>query len=549
MIKIFTLIITLSFFLASLANANVIGTEYQIFNPDLSGTDFTTVHSSEPVKPCMCNLGVFFNYAKNTLTYSDKYYATNTDLKGVRANDYLIGADVYAAFGINKNWDIGVALPFVVTAKNDDPYGVSYFDKFGLTEIRPMTKYRFSGDDSGGWAIIFSGNFNTIKDNPFAGENSGPTVNLELARDITTEGGLKLAGNLGFRKRSPGKQLTSSVTGLPVPFVPFNDAFLFSGALADKFESINSDVVAELKGSISGRSNDDSVKSSQQSLEIDLGIRHDWAKNLNLQAGVGTKLADAQATPDIRAYIGLNYQVGPVCEKPVVAPKVEVAVAAVEIPAAVVKNYPVGVSKLIDLNMPVTSENPANYKAYRWKIGASPEMNCSDKAGYSDEISGEIPIVTHIGEIPDGGITLCAVAKNLTGLWQPFSSPTIIIWEKKKGYELFRINASILFDFDKDNLQKRSYGELEKINKYLKRKAFTKCIIEGHTDSVGTDEYNLDLSRRRAITIKKYLIKKYKFDESMFVTKGMGEANPTDSNATVEGRAQNRHVEFKVFRK
>ena len=180
-------IIALLFFVSGIAHANVVGTAYQNFNPDISGTDFVTVHSSEPVKPCFCNFGVFFNWAKNTLTYSDAYYATNQDLKGIRANDSIVGADVYATFGLTKDWDFGVSLPFIVTAKNDDPYGVSYFSKYGLTEIRPQTKYRFYGDDAGGLAVVLSANFNMIGDNPFAGQNPGPTVNLELAGDTTTE--------------------------------------------------------------------------------------------------------------------------------------------------------------------------------------------------------------------------------------------------------------------------------------------------------------------------------------------------------------------------
>lgn len=646
MTKITTSMIFLIMFIAGTAQANVIGTAYQNFNPSISGTDFTTVHSTRPVKPCMCNLGVFFNYAKNTLTYSDTFYQTNQDLKGVRANDFLVGGDLYGAFGITENWDIGVALPFVVTAKNDDPYGVAYFDKFGLTEVRPMTKYRFYGDDQGGLAVIVSANFNVIKDDPFAGNNPGPTFNIELAADTTTDGGMRIAGNIGFRKRNSGSQLTNPSTGLPPPFQPFNDAFIYSAALAKRFDSINSDLIAELKGSMSGRTNDDSVKKSQQALELGLGIKHDFSKTLNMHAGVGTKLADAQATPDLRAYAGINFQVGPMCsDEPAPAEIiVEMPIAVVQnhpvgvssvtslnmpvtalnptdyaayrwkigptpqmncyseegysaeidgqmpivtdigpipdggitlcavaknlggiwqpftdptivnwtkgsAPVAVVMNHPVGVSDAIDLNMPVTAQNPADYAAYRWKIGSTPDMNCYDAFGYSDEISGERPIITHIGEIPDGGITLCAVAKSLGGVWQPFEAPTIIMWEKKKGYELFRLNANVLFDFDKDELQPRSYGELEKINRHLNRRPFTRVIIEGHTDSKGSDAYNLDLSRRRAQTVKNHMVKTYGFNADQFTTQGMGEGYPVDTNETDAGRANNRRVEFKIYRK
>ena len=58
--NIFVLVLLAS----AIATANVVGTDYQNFNPDFSATDFTTVHSSETVKPCMCNIGIYFDYSK-----------------------------------------------------------------------------------------------------------------------------------------------------------------------------------------------------------------------------------------------------------------------------------------------------------------------------------------------------------------------------------------------------------------------------------------------------------------------------------------------------
>lgn len=537
------------------AHANLIGTEYQNFSPNISGLDFTTVHSSETLKPCMCNLGVFVNYAKNTLTYSDKYYQTNTDLKGKRVNDFLIGADVNLAIGISKNWDVGIALPFTVTARNDDPYGVTYFDRWGLTEVRPMTKFRFYGDDDGGMAVVLSGNFNTIDNNPFSGERPGATLNAELVGDATWKD-FKFAGNLGYRKRNPGTQITDPVTGNPAPFVPFKDAFIFSVAGAKYFQAIKSDLILELMGSRTGKLNeDDSTRKSQQALEVNLGFRHEIAKIWNVHGGAGTKLADAQSSPDVRAYVGLNYQFGPVCD-PVakVSPVVKKEVPVISLPEAinynhaVVYNHPSGVSKAIDLKMPVSAVDKNDYQAYRWKIGATPETDCTLEDGYSDTTPGLRPIVTSVGEIPDGGITLCAVARNSKGDWQPFSDPTIVKWTKKVGYELFRLNASVLFDFDQDTLQKRAYGELDKIAKHLRAKPFVKCLVEGHTDSKGSDSYNLDLSKRRALRVKNHLLENYEFNSKQFGSSGKGEKFPVDTNQTDEGRSRNRRVEFKIYR-
>jgi outer membrane protein OmpA-like peptidoglycan-associated protein len=639
----------------SSASANVTGTEYQNFNPTYSGLDFTTVHSSETLKPCLCNVGLFFNYAKNTLTYSDTYYQTNTDLKGQRANDYLVGADLNLGFGITPNWDIGVSFPFVVTAKNEDPYGVSYFDTFGLTEVRPATKVRFYGDDDGGLAAVLSANFNTIDNNPFSGQTPGATINLELVGDTTTEGKLKLGWNLGYRKRNPGSQITDPVTGLPPPFVPFKDSWVGSLALASNIESINSDLLAELIGSHSGKLDEsDSARTAQQALELNLGLRHDVNQKINIHGGAGTKLANAQSSPDLRAYVGINMSFGPICESksvrkteypiavvsdapvgtnsqtalsmPVTAKNIigyrykigstPIMNCALEIdysdeiqgalvidtdiraipdggitlcalaknsdgiwqplskpsiytwiksrpkpvkivspPKAVILNHPTGESDLTELDMSVTAIVPMDYQAYRWKIGPTPQMDCTNEAGYSDEIGGSQPAIATIKDIPDGGITMCAVAKNNSGLWQSFSAPTIVRWTKampkvvrKNGYELFKLSAEVLFDFDKDNIRSGAQPELDKIDRYLKLKPYKKVIIEGHTDSRGSDSYNLDLSQRRANQVKQWLIEKYGVDGELFTPVGKGETVPVDRTETEEGRQKNRRVEFKIYR-
>ncbi len=69
----------------------------------------------------------------------------------------------------------------------------------------------------------------------------------------------------------------------------------------------------------------------------------------------------------------------------------------------------------------------------------------------------------------------------------------------------------------------------------------------GYTDSIGNDDYNLDLSQRRVKSVINYLVSKG-IDSSRMIGKGMGEANPVADNSTKEGRAQNRRIEFKVIK-
>jgi len=72
--------------------------------------------------------------------------------------------------------------------------------------------------------------------------------------------------------------------------------------------------------------------------------------------------------------------------------------------------------------------------------------------------------------------------------------------------------------------------------------------IQGHTDNVGSDEANLKLSQQRADAVRDYFIKK-KLPMERVRSVGFGEARPIASNATTEGQAKNRRVEFEIIRK
>lgn len=103
----------------------------------------------------------------------------------------------------------------------------------------------------------------------------------------------------------------------------------------------------------------------------------------------------------------------------------------------------------------------------------------------------------------------------------------------------------IQFEFDKDVITPESYPTLQLVARLLNKNPRLKVICLAHTDSVGTEEYNLDLSERRARSVKAFLVKEGVAPPSIRF-KGMGYSRPIADNATDEGRAQNRRVEFRV---
>jgi outer membrane protein OmpA-like peptidoglycan-associated protein len=101
----------------------------------------------------------------------------------------------------------------------------------------------------------------------------------------------------------------------------------------------------------------------------------------------------------------------------------------------------------------------------------------------------------------------------------------------------------ILFDYDKASLQQSSNKQLQHILTLMIENPGLKVEVQGHTDDQGGDEYNLDLSQRRAETVVAYL-KLFGVAEDRLAAKGYGESKPGDSNETEDGRAKNRRVEL-----
>ena len=106
------------------------------------------------------------------------------------------------------------------------------------------------------------------------------------------------------------------------------------------------------------------------------------------------------------------------------------------------------------------------------------------------------------------------------------------------------VSYGIYFDVNKDVVKSESFGTIKQIADVLKENADVKIKIVGHTDSDGDDKSNLDLSQRRAASVKSVLVKEFRIDASRIETDGKGESEPVAKNDSVINKALNRRVEF-----
>ena len=433
--------------------ANVCGTDYQSFNPTTNGLDFVTVQSSETLKPCIINFGAFVNYSKNTLTYSKDYTDSNNRVykAGKKPNDELWGLDLGVGIGINERWDVGVSVPFVLEQNIEQKELNSNFKSTGATEIKLNTKYKLKGDDKSGIAVIGSINHNLIENNPFTGKDPKPSFNLEFAADKSINN-WALAANIGYRWRNPGSPIED------VPFDTLGNQLIYSVASSYYFENLDTKIIFEIFGGHFFEETNEGSERTPDSLEWLVGAKHDISHNMALHFGGGTQLANALGSPESRAYIGINWALGPYCDKP---------------------------------------ESGAQNLQKVETMAAAP-------------ISPEI--------------ALPAVKE-----------------------ERLRYSAEILFDFDSDILKMDHIPEVDQYFDNLDRNKIVQIKVEGHTDSRGHPDYNTNLSQRRAESVKKYLLNKYKdIDSNKIQSIGYGASKPVADNANFQGRQKNRRVEFLI---
>ncbi|WP_417333414.1 OmpA family protein [Halarcobacter sp.] len=110
-----------------------------------------------------------------------------------------------------------------------------------------------------------------------------------------------------------------------------------------------------------------------------------------------------------------------------------------------------------------------------------------------------------------------------------------------------KVNLNINFDFDSARINNEYDSKITKFADFMKKFPSVKGKIEAHTDSVGTEKYNQDLSERRAAAAVKALEEKG-IDKSRLNSTGYGESKPKATNETREGRAENRRVEGSIYR-
>lgn len=461
-------LLSLSMGWTTVAHANITGSDTQNFNPTFSGHDFVTVYASQTLGAGNYSLGLFANYAVNTLPYFLQKNRHNDTTK--EYNDAVTGVDLTFGYGLFDNFDLGIMAPYVVhqhVTDKDDYHG--QFAETGNTEVRIGAKLRLWHNDSTGVALVGSVNINRMQDNPYVGDGSGISYNGEMIVDHKFTESFMVGANAGYRFRSAGEPLKDPVGNTPIN--PVENQVIASAAAKYRFASTGTSLVGEVYGSSPAEDISDISPREANTYESVFGLKQEVAKDWIIHFGVGGEIQHSLSSPDFRVYAGVNWM-------PVKEPK-----------------------KVVKKEKPLPPLPPP-----------PPPPKVVEKV---------------------------KVVRKVVVVKQP----------KVRQPDQQIVIRDVLFKFNSAEIsQAAAYKSLNDLGKLVTGpKGLDKLIIEGHTCSIGSDQYNYELSVKRANAIKNFMVQAYGIDPNKIIAVGFGESRPIAPNTTDSGRRLNRRVEFKVY--
>lgn len=260
-----------------------------------------------------------------------------------------------------------------------------------------------------------------------------------------------------------------------------------------------------------------------------------WSEPLNLGPEINSKAWDAYYTVPADGSFAYFCAAGP---------RGDLDVWRVELPKAVRPNPVVLVSGTV---YDRATKKPMAAKVRYERLSDGTEIGTA----ISDPATGAYKVVLNAGET-------YGVRADASGFFPVSDTVTTIaladyreltrdlFLEPMEVGRAIRLN-NVFFDVGLAELRSESFADLDRLVQLLRTKSSTVIEISGHTDDVGKDADNLDLSVRRAAAVRTYVISKG-IDESRITSRGLGETVPIASNKTLEGRQQNRRVEFTIIK-
>ena len=483
---------------------------------------------------------------------------------------YQFNMDLTIALGLMDVLEIGLLLPVTLSQNSDDLAvvgGVSGTTAgAGMGDVHLVAKVGFFSEGIFSLGALLDISFPTGKEEHFLG-NETITVTPKLLASLDTSI-VDVGFNVGYRARRDKSVQLSNSQGT----VAIDDEVLLSLGLRAHVWEDTMDLIADAFLAISM----EELDKEEVPAELLVGARFYLPYGLSADVGAGPGLSSGLGTPVFRIFAGLAWQYIPE-KKPAPPPPVDRDPDKDGIldPDDKCPNDPEDKDTfedsdgcpdpdndkdgILDTNDKCPNDpedkdgfedddgcpDPDNDKDGILDASDKCPMDPEDKDGFED--ADGCPDPDNDDDKILDKLDKCPVnPETYNGYKDTDGCPDV---EPKAKVQISRTKITVppvYFATAKDVILRKSHKNLKKVAELLKANTWVKKLsVEGHTDDRGKDAYNMDLSKRRAASVVKFLVKQG-VEADRLASQGFGETKPITTNKTSKGRAQNRRVEFLV---
>ncbi|MBN8226401.1 OmpA family protein [Corallococcus macrosporus] len=529
--------------------------DVQQYKPGPGIADVLAVHGAKVQRHLGWNVGLSVNYADKPLNFFDP--RSDTYITSVVKSQ--VGVDLMGAIGLYDRFEIGVVLPITIQSSEASPGVDASFSNGvsggGIGDLRLIPKARLLDGDNYGLSVVVPVSLPTGGASDFLG-GSGVSVNPRVVAEYGRR--FRVLANVGVDIRK-AEQLRNLNVGSALAYGVGAEAPLGDLPLA---------VQASLVGAVGFKQQNE----EERPLELLAALKYRGLTGLSAQVGAGPGLTHGYGTPTFRVLASVGYSTperAPAQPRPVCPEGPEdfdgfqdqdgcadpdndgdgIVDTQDKCP-----NEPETVNEFEDADgCPDTKPAPPPPAPVDSDGDGlmDPDDKCpnapEDKDGFQDEDGCPDPDNDKDG-ILDTADKCPLEPETINGVADEDGCPDKGKVKVLVEGERILILEKVYFATNKDVILPRSFPILKQVAAVLRANPQVELLrVEGHTDSQGSDVANLDLSKRRAASVKTFLVNEGIAAERL-ESEGYGETKPVDTNKTSAGRENNRRVEFNITR-
>ena len=579
----------------TLLAAPVSAQDYQLFRPAPGVTNYLTVEGANVAPPMSISPSLWLNFGRNpAVTVDDKTGAIKEKIV-----ESMTTANLMATFGLFDRLEIGIDIPLNFTT--GELVEADNKDGFGQGDVRLLPKVRILGArDESGLGLAFAMPVTLPTGSDKRGMSAATvTVNPKGIVEGRLHRYFRLGGNFGYRWAPSNETLDPPDQGkIVVTGTEIGNSFTYGAAAGVHPGTESLELIAELFGAAPA----EDVQGGENSkpIEADGALRYYAASGVAATIGAGTGIVSSLGTPDIRVFAAIAWEPPPSKDSdgdglfddvdrcpddPEDKDDFEDSDGCPD-----EDNDKDGILDVVDK----CPNDPENKNGVEDEDGC-PDIGDTDGDGLRDDVDkcpadpedkdmfededgcpdpdndqdGILDVTDKCPSDPEDKDAFededgCPEPDNdkdgildpddkcplepevINGLDDADGCPDVGVSQVRLTGEKIEILDKVYFDNNKATIKPVSFGILNQVASTLKANAQIKFIrIEGHTDRWGPPEHNLDLSQRRAESVKQYIVSQG-VDAGRLEPKGYGFGRPLDPKPNFKADDKNRRVEFVI---